>query len=160
MRKIPIKSLAPYLRKLGAGAQRAFHTGLQAGGQHVVAEMQRRTAAAGVFNLGGYRRGWKFSIQDGALWVFNDAPYSGVIEEGRRRGARMPPPDVIMKWARRKLMLSPKEAKAAAFPLARAISEKGIKGKHLLRAAMPTLTQMVLTDVTAALKRAIKQSKP
>lgn len=156
MREVAIKNLGYYIRQAGSKARAAVKRGLHVGGLHAVAVMQKRTVDLGVFNLGEYKRGWKFSVQDGHLFVFNNTPQAPIIEEGRRKGARMPPRGAIEKWARRKLQLSPKKAKAAAFPIARAIAMKGIKGKHVLRDAIPMLTKLVRQDVIDELRRTVK----
>lgn len=53
-------------------------------------------------------------IKNGAL-LYNTAPYSGVLEYGRRRGAKMPPIDIIMKWAKRKGIAKPSQKQMSAY---------------------------------------------
>jgi hypothetical protein len=59
--------------------------------------------------------------------------YPDVIENGRRKGARMPPTQPIALWAVRKLGLSTGEAQRVAWVIARGISRKGITAKHVFR---------------------------
>jgi hypothetical protein len=59
--------------------------------------------------------------------------YPDVIEDGRRKGARMPPTQPIALWAVRKLGLSTGEAERIAWVIARGISRKGIAAKHVFR---------------------------
>jgi hypothetical protein len=152
---IPLKDLAPLMRKLGKAAPEALKKGLLSGALRSVVEMQKRTTDALVFDRGGYRRSWKATPTASGALLFNDAPYSPIIEEGRRPGARPPPSAVIERWAKRKLALSDSEAKAAAFPIARAIGKRGIAGKHLLRDALPALIQLVTIEARNELQRAL-----
>ena len=57
-------------------------------------------------------------------------PQANVLEYGRRPGGRMPPPDVVATWAARN-GIDPE----AAFPIARAIARRGIRGRFFMRAA-------------------------
>lgn len=51
---------------------------------------------------GTYRRSFKAQkVANGAVF-YNFAPYASIIEEGRRKGAKMPPVDVILAWVKRK----------------------------------------------------------
>lgn len=156
-RAAPIKlnELAPLLRKLGAAGPAALKRGLLSGALRGVVEMQRRGDQAGVFDRGGFRRSWQALPTERGATLRNNAPYAGVVEEGRRPGSRMPPLRVVQRWAARKLALTPKEAKAAAFPIALAIARRGIKGKHLLDAALPALVQLVRAECVSALQAAV-----
>ena len=62
--------------------------------------------------------------------IFSNKAYAKPVEFGRRKGARMPPPNALRGWARRKLG-NPN----LAFVLARAIARRGIKGRFFMKAA-------------------------
>ncbi len=62
--------------------------------------------------------------------VYTPLAYAAVMEEGRRPGAKMPPPDALRGWARRHGI-----PESALFVLARAIGKRGIKGRFFFRAA-------------------------
>lgn len=64
--------------------------------------------------------------------ITNAAHYMAVIELGRRAGSRMPPVDVIRQWAQRRLGLPYKEAKRAAWPIARAIGRRGLQARLVM----------------------------
>lgn len=57
-----------------------------------------------------------------------------VIEFGRHAGKRQPPVDAIAAWAERRGL-----AAEAAFPIARAIARRGIKGRFFMRRARAKL---------------------
>ena len=156
--KIPLKGLAPLIEKLGKGAPAAIRRGLISSGLAMVAEMQKRTADAEIFDRGTFRRSWKSAPTERGVRVFNDAPYAGVIEGGRRPGARQPPSNVMEQWAKRKLGLNDLDAKAAAFALARSIGKKGIKGKPILEQAIPALTKIAGDEVRSFLAQAIRDT--
>ena len=63
------------------------------------------------------------------------APYAEAVEYGRSPGT-MPPPQALIKWARRKLGLNDKEAKRAAWAIASAIKKRGIAASPYLEPAI------------------------
>ncbi len=144
------------IRKLGAAGAAAARAGMVSSGLAMVAEMQKRTMETPVFDRGGYRRAWQSSSIPNGVRIFNNATYAGVIEEGRRPGARMPPPAALEGFAKRKLGLNNIDAKEASFALARSIGKKGIKGKHVLELAVPALTLIVLKEVRSFLSAAAR----
>lgn len=157
-RKIDVSKLAPLLRKLGPAGKKAIARGALSGALLGVVYMQKRTADESIFDRGGYRRGWKARATSNGAILMNDAPYSPIIEDGRRPGARRPPLAVIERWAKRKLALTSEEAKRAAFPIAQAIGARGIKGKHVLRDAVPALVKIVQQEVERELRAEIKKA--
>lgn len=154
-----LKEYATYFDKLGAGgAMAATRRGAYSAALRALALMQRRTDAAGpsdpkglgtggAVNTGHFRMAWKATpLEDGA-YLFNDAPYAGVIESGRRPGGRMPPSAAIARWAQRRLGLSEADAKAAAFLIARAIARRGLRGRQILSGSIGELRQMVNEEI-------------
>lgn len=87
------------------------------------------------FNTGFYARAWKTEVgqrgNEFYVHVFNQAPYAGVIEYGRRAGVR-PPSSALIPWVRRKLRVPAKRAAGVAFVVARAIGRRTIAGRHIL----------------------------
>lgn len=61
-------------------------------------------------------------------FVETHSGYGAAVEGGRRAGAAMPPPAALLPWVRRAGL--PAEA---AFPIARAIGQRGIPPKHAFR---------------------------
>jgi len=112
--------------------------------------------SGGAFSSGKYKSMWRSRPIRGGAQVFNDASYAAVIEEGRRPGAKGPPftPDVIAGWAQRRLGLSAKEAKNAAFAIRRAIKVRGLRARKVLTTSIPKMTDVVLEEIVRELERA------
>lgn len=158
--KMSYGDLPRYYRRLGERMLPAMRRGAIRGALRAVSTLQRATSAAGVFNTGYYKRAWTFSpIEDGAR-VYNQAPYAAVIEYGRRPGARFPPRNAIIDFAQRKLGLSRKEAERAAFPIARAIARRGIRGRFVLVGALPQIKSDFFEEVLKELDRAMAGRAP
>lgn len=77
--------------------------------------------------------------------------YAQVVEDGRRPGGKMPPIDVIAGWAARHNI--PVEA---AFPIARAIQRRGIRGRPYLRPALAFAEKDVRKFFAAANEAIVK----
>lgn len=73
----------------------------------------------------------KLEMRGESLWgmVGTPAVYGEPLEYGTR--AHFPPLKPILFWVEKKLGLMGKEAKSAAFCIARAISKRGTKGAHM-----------------------------
>jgi hypothetical protein len=157
---LKLSELAPAYRNLGAGQVKAARRGAIKGALRAVQTLVAATGKAGAVNTGHYKRSWKWeALSDGAR-VYNSAPYASIIELGRRPG-RFPPISLIQRWAQRRLGLSLKEAKAAAFPIARAIAKRGIAGRKVMTDAMPKVEKDFLEEVEKELaKELAKGGKP
>lgn len=108
----------------------------------------------GAVHLGAFKLGWHHRKIPGGAELYNDVPYAGVIEYGRRPGRPGPPFAPILEWVTRKLVpngkIVPKEgetmeqaARSAAFAMRRTIHEKGTKPRHILRDVNAELPAMV-----------------
>src|SRR5260370_20083155 len=130
--KLTIQGFRGMVLQYGPRMLDAAMRGMQSGAAAGVAELQRATdtvqsanprgiGSGGAVNTGNFRRRWKMSFDPGrrAVSVYNDAPYAGPVDIGRRPGSRMPPLRVIARWAERRLGLPKDEARAAAFPIAK-----------------------------------------
>jgi len=103
--------------------------------------------------------------------------YGLVIEEGRRPGARMPPPDALILWVRHKfrdaitlaatvvtksgrVRRSKKKAASAerglAFAIARSIAKKGFAGVHMFRRAFTERTADVQRIIMEEIQHAVE----
>jgi len=157
--KLNLRDLPKAYQDLGKRLMPAAMRGALRGALRAVSTMQRATTEEGVVNTGFYRMAWKSeALPDGAR-VYNAAKYAGVIEYGRRPGS-FPPVSVIEHWAQRRLGLSKKEARAAAFPIARAIARRGIPGKRVLTGRRPQLDQDFLEEVRKELDLELQKGLP
>jgi hypothetical protein len=68
--------------------------------------------------------------------------YGLPVEKGRRAG-RMPPPDAIELWVRRKLAVSEEEVSRVAFLIARAIGRRGTVGVHMFEEGLKASERLV-----------------
>lgn len=109
---------------------------------------------------GTYRRNWRTANVPGGARIYNPSAHASVIEDGRRAGARMPPPAVIGEWARRKgLLKGVKKAerasaqKAIGFVIARAIARRGLKARKILAGTFDKLIDEVREAAHAAIMK-------
>lgn len=83
--------------------------------------------------------------------------YPNVIEEGRKRGKKAPPPGALDRWVRIVMGIrDARKARSAAFLVGRKISRRGIKGKHLLKKAYAKNKPFVMKEFGGALKKITK----
>ncbi len=144
-----------YLRKLGKDFMPAAKRGLKRGALHSQVLLQQRTSALGVLNTGAYKRSWKWQEIEKGIVIYNAQLYAGVIEYGRRVGARMPPVEPIARWAQLKLGVPKKQARGVGFVIARAISRRGIAARPVMTGALPKMEQAFKEAITAELKRSL-----
>lgn len=142
--KVPLGQLAKSLYGLKERGEAAYKRGLRSAAMRARTIMDAATITAppasangtqGAVNTGAYRRAWKVEPIEDGIHVYSLSPYAGVIEYGRRPGARMPPTypeDVIARWAQRKLGLPYKRAKAVSFVMRRAIARRGLAPRKVL----------------------------
>ena len=81
------------------------------------------------------------------------ALYGPVVEEGRRPGATMPPPDALRPWVERKLGVRREESKRVAFVVARSIGKKGTKARKMFEKSIPAIRRFALKTFGLRTKR-------
>jgi hypothetical protein len=166
-----------YYKKLGAklapAAKRgAFRAALRARRHLIIATDDAPPASPrgsrGAVNTGAFKRSWKASREEYGARVYNDRPYAGVVEHGRRRG-KFPPIDEIARWAQRKLTvrsaskrsktgyrrMKESEARGVAFVIARAIARRGLKGRKILTNSQPAIRNFLRAEVHDELEKAL-----
>jgi hypothetical protein len=116
---------------------------------------------------GTYRRQFVTEDVRGGAAMYNSSPHGPIVEDGRRAGARMPPPDVLADWVRRKGIgrvygplgrgqrrrPSKQQARALAFVIARAIARRGLRGHHILARVEERLWPLVIREVDEELAK-------
>ena len=79
----------------------------------------------------------------GRAVVFVQPPadlYAGVMESGRRPGAKFPPVQAMLFWVKTRLGIEDEKlAKSVAFLVGRKIAKKGIAGHFMFKRALGTL---------------------
>jgi hypothetical protein len=154
---VPFKDLGKTLTKLGEKANAALDAGLLSAAMRAQSVVVTATTQKKKVNTGFYRLAWKAERVSGAsaVRVYNQAPYAGVIEYGRRPGARMPPVEPLARWAQRKLALPYPQARSIGFAIARSIQKKGIPASNVLGGAIPKLEKAFVQEVKRELDRAL-----
>lgn len=156
-----LADLKDYLRAIRtrvAGADGAIVRGIHAGVLRSVATVQTATdyappasdnGAYGAVNTGAYKGGWKWTLSPNGGRLYNARGYAANIEYGRLRGSAQPPLKAIERWARRRLGLSPAEARRARYPIAAAIKRRGLKPRRVLTSdgSKREIVQNVLEEV-------------
>lgn len=169
---VPLAGAGDLFRKLGSRVPDVINRGLLSASRQALPILVRQTDLAvpasangsrGAVNTGAYRQAWKAEPKQGflsfryGLLVSNRMPYSGVIEYGRRRGARPPPTEAIARWAQRKLGLPYKKARGIAFVIAKKIGKRGLQPRRVLtsRTTLDLLKDALQRDMLHELIRAL-----
>ena len=132
--------------------------GLKAGALRAIPVLHRATDIAppasdsprstiGANNTGRFRSSWTTTTIERGISIYNKAPYASVIEGGRRKGAKMPPPKALLGWAQKKAGVSKAEAKQVAFLMARAIKLRGLKARNVLKTSLPDIRKLMVAEV-------------
>jgi hypothetical protein len=111
-------------RLTGELRQSRIRRALKRAGDDIVHYLMVRSEP--VFYMGDYRTGWYATARARDLVIGNRAKHFINVEKGRRAGAPMPPHAPLLRWVLSKGMQA-----SAAFPVRRAISERGIEGRPL-----------------------------
>ena len=94
--KIPIRNLPKYMAELREGFGPALLAGLTSAAARSVSRLVQETDRKGVVNNRVLVNAWDYSPAystgkaSAVIRVFNSAPYSGVMELGRRPGRKLP----------------------------------------------------------------------
>jgi hypothetical protein len=171
---VELKHIDRALFALGKKAVSGMSAALTSVGMKVRADITRRSQTFKyspgfmLLNTGYYARAWKTekvmessSALDGYIRVFNQAPYAGVIEYGRRAGV-MPPSGALVPWVRRKLGVSAKKAPGVAFAIAKKMKTHAIPGKFVLTAPayQAHLQQLFVSELKRTLTNVLTTGKP
>lgn len=171
--EVDLKAAGALFRRMGDRVPGIVRRGLLSAALQAQTILVRATDTAppasangsrGAFNYGDYRRAWKARPDTRAgsqgLLVSNDRPYAGVIEYGRRAGARRPPSEPIARWAQRKLGLPYARAKGIAFVIAKRIGERGLRPRRVLTSRTTTslLIEAMRRDVLRELLRSVESA--
>lgn len=100
----------------------------------ITGEAHARRGAVEHKDTGALARSLASESKDLSARVFSTLAYAKPVEEGRRAGAQMPPPNALVGWMRRHGLdgVSP-------FVIARAIARRGIKGRFFMKRALEAL---------------------
>lgn len=147
------------LEKLKPEMVKAAMAGLQAGAMDIIADAQTNLRTNGSVVTGLLRQSGKTQkVDDLTLDVgFFDTTnkgsgYAFYVENGRRSG-RMPPPDELIQYCRKKLRMSDSEAKKAGWAMALRIAKKGTKPHPFFQPAITKNRKKILDRLENEIKK-------
>ena len=158
---IYVEGLDELLRKmdrLPAEVQRECFKAMQSASLDIIADAKSNLRANGSVVTGNLRASGKVQkVDDKTLDVgffssdVKDKGYASYVEYGRKPG-KMPPPDILEAWAYKKFRLSHKDARSAAWALARSIAKKGTKARPYFEPAVESGWRKMIDKIAKIVK--------
>lgn len=158
---IYVEGLDELLRKmdrLPAEVQRECFKAMQTASLDIIADAKGNLRVNGSVVTGNLRASGKVQkVDDKTLDVgffssdARDKGYASYVEHGRKPG-KMPPPDILEAWAYKKFRLSHKEARSAAWALARSIAKKGTKARPFFEPAVESGWRKMMDKIAKIVK--------
>ena len=160
---IYVEGLDELLRKmdrLPAEVQRECFKAMQTASLDIIADAKGNLRVNGSVVTGNLRASGKVQkVDDKTLDVgffssdARDKGYASYVEHGRKPGKMPPPdPDILEAWAYKKFRLSHKEARSAAWALARSISKKGTKAHPFFEPAVESGWRKMIDKIAKIVK--------
>ena len=158
---IYVEGLHELLRKmdrLPAEVQRECFKAMQTASLDIIADAKSNLRVNGSVVTGNLRASGKVQkVDDKTLDVgffssdVKDKGYASYVEYGRKPG-KMPPPDILEAWAYKKFRLSHKDARSAAWALARSIAKKGTKARPYFEPAVESGWRKMIDKIAKIVK--------
>ena len=157
---IYVEGLDELLRKmdsLPAEVQRKCFKAMQSASLDIIADAKGNLRVNGSVVAGNLRASGKVQkVDDKTLDVGffssdSDRGYASYVEYGRKPG-KMPPPDILEAWAYKKFRLSHKDARSAAWALARSIAKKGTKACPFFEPAVESGWRKMIDKIAKIVK--------
>ena len=158
---IYVEGLDELLRKmdrLPAEVQRECFKAMQTASLDIIADAKSNLRVNGSVVTGNLRASGKVQkVDDKTLDVgffssdVKDKGYASYVEYGRKPG-KMPPPDILEAWAYKKFRLSHKDARSAAWALARSIAKKGTKARPFFEPAVESGWRKMIDKIAKIVK--------
>ena len=158
---IYVEGLDELLRKmdsLPAEVQRKCFKAMQSASLDIIADAKSNLRANGSVVTGNLRASGKVQkVDDKTLDVgffssdVENKGYARYVEYGRKPG-KMPPPDILEAWAYKKFRLSHKDARSAAWALARSIAKKGTKARPYFEPAVESGWRKMIDKIAKIVK--------
>lgn len=157
---IYVEGLDELLRKmdsLPAEVQRKCFKAMQSASLDIIADAKGNLRVNGSVVTGNLRASGKVQkVDDKTLDVGffssdSDKGYASYVEYGRKPG-KMPPPDILEAWAYKKFRLSHKDARSAAWALARSIAKKGTKARPYFEPAVESGWRKMIDKIAKIVK--------
>lgn len=149
-------------KKLG-GLGKAGREALQKGGMLIVNDAKANLRNNGSVVTGLLRSSGKVqtvqgdpdAVDAGFFSQQTTGGYAFFVEYGRRAG-KMPPPDMLIQWCRKKLRLPDKIAKARGWAMARKIAKKGTRPHPFFGPAVEKNKKAVVDAIAEAIDKETK----
>lgn len=149
-------------KKLG-GLGKAGREALQKGGMLIVNDAKinlrnNRSVVTGLLRSSGKVQkvqGDEDAVDAGFFSQQTTGGYAFFVEYGRRAG-KMPPPDMLIEWCRKKLRLPEKLAKVRGWAMARAIARKGTRPHPFFGPAVEKNKKAVVDAIAEAIDKETK----
>ena len=158
---IYVEGLDELLRKmdrLPAEVQRECFKAMQSASLDIIADAKGNLRANGSVVTGNLRASGKVQKVDEKtldVSIFSsdveNKGYARYVEYGRKPG-KMPPPDILEAWAYKKFRLSHKDARSAAWALARSIAKKGTKARPYFEPAVESGWRKMIDKIAKIVK--------
>ena len=158
---IYVESLDELLRKmdsLPAEVQRKCFKAMQSASLDIIADAKGNLRANGSVVTGNLRASGKVQkVDEKTLDVgffssdVENKGYARYVEYGRKPG-KMPPPYILEAWAYKKFRLSHKDARSAAWALARSIAKKGTKARPYFEPAVESGWRKMIDKIAKIVK--------
>jgi len=159
-----LKNYVSFLQQLGGNFAPAMRRGVLSGTLRSIPILLRATSEAppanpgmvgsgGAVNTGRYRQSWSAEPTSKGAVVYNSAPYSPIVEYGRRPFSRRPPVRPLELWAMRRLGAKAADAKSIAWAIATAIARRGLVARKVMTNALPAIVDAVDKGITAELQK-------
>lgn len=132
--RIKAEHLGDALKQSGKDVQEAQMRAAFSAAMRLKTHLVAKTDEMGITDLGVYKNSFHAEKTETGAVTFNDAPHSGIVEEGARPH-HLPREGIeaLERWCVRKLHLGEKEAKSAAWAIATNIAKVGLKGRWVMR---------------------------
>ena len=158
---IYVEGLDELLRKmdrLPAEVQRECFKAMQTASLDIIDDAQSHLRVNGSVVTGNLRASGKVQkVDEKTLDVgffssdVENKGYARYVEYGRKPG-KMPPPDILEAWAYKKFRLSHKDARSAAWALARSIAKKGTKARPFFEPAVESGWRKMIDKIAKIVK--------
>ena len=139
--------------------QKAAMKGLQAGAMDIIADAQTNLRTNGSVVTGLLRQSGRtqkvdeLTLDVGLFDTTNKGSgYAFYAENGRRAG-KMPPPDELIQYCRKKLRMSEREAKKAGWAMALRIARKGTRPHPFFNPAINKNRKKILDRLENEIKK-------
>ena len=139
--------------------QKAAMKGLQAGAMDIIADAQTNLRTNGSVVTGLLRQSGRtqkvdeLTLDVGFFDTTNKGSgYAFYVENGRRAG-KMPPPDELIQYCRKKLRMSEREAKKAGWAMALRIARKGTRPHPFFNPAINKKRKKILDRLENEIKK-------